>query len=581
MLKRSILCGWLGWCGVLAHADDTILSQTTHPLDPQIQRFMAHQQSTSSFQPTGLTRSNYLAIVYHQVRALQQHVRSDGDLIDPVDKKNQFAPPCYAHSVATLVASGYTKDLGLLESGMKAMDFSVQSLQKGSKAFKDGHPDFYIYPVMLAFEQFEKCVPSERLEQWRIMLRKIDPKTTYATYGKQHNNWSFVHTAGEYLRSLRGFTNQTYVAHLLAIQRFHMTSEGLYLEHGAPFAYDAFSRYFLTGMLQRGYQDDFYRDACWKGAWTSLLVQSPFGEMPTGYRSAQHVWNEAELATVYEIYAAAYAKAGKKAEAGAFKRGAHLALASISQWIRPDGSGYIVKNRFPVEVRHGYEAYSVHANYNLLACSMLCAAWLYADDSIAEMPAPADVGGAILKIPAFNMVVAHAGGTYLQYMTCGNKIYNPTGIIRVHLRDGHPQLGYSDGRFNDSSLCTNQVEVLQETFEQIVFKAGDETLTINREGVTIDSPSTNQVAFPMLVFNGREKTDVQITNNIVNLMLEGKGVQVEILRPSAACWKRSGETVKHHNGDIERVTATTEQKGVTVVIRALRPSPRTSLTPCP
>ncbi len=569
MLRKSILCAGLV-CGALAHAEETLLSQATHPFDPQIQRFMAHQESAFSFQPTGLTRSNYLAIVYHQVRALQQHVRPDGDLIDPVDKKNQFAPPCYAHSVATLVASGYTKDPTLLESGMKAMDFSVQSLQKGAKAFKDRHPDFYTYPVMLAFEQFEKCAPQARLEQWRSLLGKIDPKATYATYGGKDNNWTLVHTAGEYLRSLRGFTNQTYVAHILAIQRFHMTPEGLYLEHGAPFAYDAFSRYFLTGMLQRGYRDDFYRDACWKGAWTSLLMQSPFGELPTGYRSAQHIWNEAELAKVYEIYAAAYAKAGKKAEAGAFKRGAHLALASVGQWIRPDGSGFIVKNRFPVEARYGYEGYSVHANYNLLACSMLCAAWLYADESIAEMPAPADVGGYILQIPAFNMVVAHAGGTYLQYMTCGNKTYNPTGIIRVHLRDGHPQLGYSDGRFKDSPLSAKPVEVLQDTFEQVAFKAGDETLTVNREGVTVEAPATNRVAFPMLVFNGREKTDIQITNNIVNLMLEGKGVQVEITRPREASWKRSGETVKHRNGDIERATATTEQNGINYVIRALR-----------
>ncbi|MEI7947421.1 MAG: hypothetical protein WCJ02_12025 [bacterium] len=568
MLRGSVVVAWLV-CGALAHADDTLLSHATHPFETQIQRFMAHQQSATSFQPTGLTRSNYLAIVYRQVCALQQHVRTDGDLIDPVDKKNQFAPPCYAHSVATLVASGYTKDPALLESGMKAMDFSVQSLQKGAKAFKDRHPDFYTYPVMLAFEQFEKCAPQARLEQWRTLLGKIDPKATYATYGGKDSNWTLVHTAGEYLRSLRGFTKQTYVAHILAIQRFHMTPEGLYLEHGAPFAYDAFSRYFLTGMLQRGYQDDFYRDACWKGAWTSLLMQSPFGELPTGYRSAQHIWNEAELAKVYEIYAAAYAKAGKKAEAGAFKRGAHLALASIGQWIRPDGSGYIVKNRFPTEARHGYEGYSVHANYNLLACSMLCAAWLMADDSIAEMPAPADVGGYILKIPAFNMVVAHAGGTYLQYMTCGNKTYNPTGIIRVHLRDGHPQLGYSDGRFKDSSLSANQVEILQDTFEQVTFKAGDEMLTVNRDGVTVENPSMNRVAFPMLVFNGREKTDIQITSNIVNLKLEGKGVQVEITRPREASWKRSGEAVKHRNGDVERVTATTEQNGITYIIRAL------------
>ena len=58
--------------------------------------------------------------------------------------------------------------------------------------------------------------------------------------------------------------------------------------------------------------------------------------------------------------------------------------------------------------------------------------------------------------------------------------------------------------------------------------------------------------------------------NIVNLMLEGKGVQVEITRPREASWKRSGEVIKHRNGDIERATATTEKNGITYVIRALR-----------
>jgi hypothetical protein len=48
---------------------------------------------------------------------------------------------------------------------------------------------------------------------------------------------------------------------------------------------------------------------------------------------------------IFESYASAYAKAGRMGAAGAFKRAAHLSLLSIKNWIRPDGSGYIVKNR--------------------------------------------------------------------------------------------------------------------------------------------------------------------------------------------------------------------------------------------
>jgi hypothetical protein len=72
-------------------------------------------------------------------------------------------------------------------------------------------------------------------------------------------------------------------------------------------------------MLHRGYRSfaySTYRDLMWRGAWTSLFMQSPFGELPAGYRSSQHIWNEAQQAVVFEIYANHYARAGRAAEAG-------------------------------------------------------------------------------------------------------------------------------------------------------------------------------------------------------------------------------------------------------------------------
>ncbi|MCX7007744.1 MAG: hypothetical protein NTY53_10940 [Kiritimatiellaeota bacterium] len=530
----------------------TLLSTAEHPLQPQLDRFFANQKSAVGFQPTGLKRAAYLKLVDGEVRALRKYQKPDGDLPDPVDGRSQFGPPCYAHSVATLAASGFNTDPQLLESGMRAMDFSVACLAQGMSAFRDKHPDFYTYPVMLALEQFEKVAPKERLAAWRKQLAAINPAKTYAAYNKGDNNWTLVHTAGEFLRSLHGLTDCAYVGRALEIQRPHMTSQGLYLEHGAPLAYDAFSRYFLTGMLQRGYRDDFYRDACWKGAWTSLLIQSPFGELPTGYRSAQHLWNEAELAKVYEIYAAQYAQAGRLAEAGTFKRGARLALASMQQWLRADGSGYIVKNRYPIEARHGYEGYSVHVNYNLLACSMLCAAWQNADDAIEEKPAPADVGGFVVHLPDFNMIVANAGGNYVQYMTRGNGKYNPSGLVRVHLRGGHPQLGYSDGILRAAPPATNRVEVLEESPTQVRFRCG-ETVTINAEGATVATSAP--IRFPMLVFDGREETRVTLAGPMLRLDLAGRAVQVALIAPATATWQRTGQRLKQRNGLVEEAFA--------------------------
>ena len=532
----------------------SLLSVAEHPLQPQIGRFLESQKSAPGFQPTGLERADYLRIVDGQIRALRKYQKPDGDIPDPVDGRTQFGPPCYAHSVATLAASGFDVDPQLLESGMRAMDFSVDCLAKGLSAFRDKHPDFYTYPAMLAFEQFGKVAPQARLAAWRKQLAAVNPAATYTAYGGAGNNWTLVNTGGEYLRSLAGLTDMAYVERALYIQRPHMTPLGQYLESGAPFAYDAFSRYFLTGMLQRGCRDAFYRDACWKGAWTSLMIQSPFGELPTGYRSAQHIWNEAELAQVYEAYAAQYAKAGRVAEAGAFKRGARLALTSIRQWIRPDGSGYIVKNRYPVEARHGYEAYSVHVNYNLLACSMLCDAWQCADEGIEERPCPADVGGFVIQIPEFNMVVANAGGSYVQYMTRGNGKYNPAGLIRVHLRGGHPQLGYSDGIMPDTLETTNRLEVLEESLSQVRFRCG-ETVTLSAEGVTVSAEAATRIRFPALVFDGQEETQVTLAGNVLQMRSAGRGMQVVISEPATAVWQRTGKRLSQRNGLVEPVVA--------------------------
>ena len=61
-------------------------------------------------------------------------------------------------------------------------------------------------------------------------------------------------------------------------------------------AYDHFPRHFLAAMLERGYKGKFQSELTElleRATWTSLLMQSPLGELPTGGRSAQHQWNEA------------------------------------------------------------------------------------------------------------------------------------------------------------------------------------------------------------------------------------------------------------------------------------------------
>ena len=80
--------------------------------------------------------------------------------------------------------------------------------------------------------------------------------------------------------------------------------------HDKPLYSDSLYGAPVLAMLHKATGDQQYLDILWRGAWTSLFMQSPFGELPTGYRNSHHIWNEAEQAVIFEIYASAYAKSG-------------------------------------------------------------------------------------------------------------------------------------------------------------------------------------------------------------------------------------------------------------------------------
>jgi rhamnogalacturonyl hydrolase YesR len=602
----------------------TPLTAREHPLYDQINRFLANQggKSGETITPTGLTKKDYLELIAGQVKVMQKYQDADGRIIDPVEGIEKFyATPCYAHSVAVLAQANYPIDPALVESGMKALDASLSDLASNQAA--ENHGGFYTAPIVAAYEAFDGIAPEERKAAWSKDLQRINPKTAYKKYREpipidQHkkfyrayrdeptSNWNLVHTAGEFARTRHGYGDPWYVDYTLTMRTQYFTPFGMYLDGGEPLAYDLFPRYFLTGILQRGY-DSFlhttYRDFLWRGAMTSLFIQSPFGELPTGYRSSHHIWNEAQQVTVFEIYASAYAEAGMALEAGIFKRAARLSLASIRNWIRPDGSGYVVKNRYPIEAKHGYEKYTAHTCYNLTATSMLAQAYQVANDDIEEQPCPAEVGGFAFETPAFHKVYANAGGNYLQYDTSGDQNYNPTGILRIHLKDGHPQLGPSDGvapkfsgqdvhlavgpswRVNgewqtlaESQDALHKVLVLEETPERVrlrVFYDGvAQSITIDSSGVMVedkiykDGVEALRVDYPMLVFDGREETSITMNENSVRMGLAGKSVTFSLFLPEDVTLQRSGRQLNHPNGKVEAVFAETPRRRLVYRITA-------------
>ncbi len=565
-----------------------------HPLADRINAFLTNQAAGGDFSATGLNRNDYLRVIEGQVRAMRPYQNVAGRIIDPVEKAEKyFSTPCFAHAVAVLAASGHPQDADLIECGMKALDAATADMATATAA--GNHGDFFTWPVMFAYQLFQRHASAERRAIWERNLRAVEPKKLYRASQGKGNNWGVVNLAGEFLRQRVGFASLDYVESSLAVQVPNLTDLGMYNEAGNPTPYDHFSRYYLAGMLQQGYPGAYRTqlgDSLWRAAWVSLFMQSPDGEMPTGFRSSQHIWNEAEQCVTFEIYAKAYGKAGRAAEAGAFKRAAHLSLQSVLSWLRPDGSGYIVKNRYPIEAKHGYETYSAHTCYNLLACSMLAQAWQFADDAVVEQPAPADIGGFVVPIiEPFHKIFANAGGTYVEYDTCGDHKYNPTGLLRIHVKGGHPQLGPSDAcatlfsgpgvnvatgpawqeadgtwrSLAELSPPAPKVEILEQQPACVRFRVTydritTQTILVEPTGVTItdelSAPGDRmQITWPMLIDDGAGQTQVEMAGNSISLRLRGRGIRFTMIEPAGVTLTRAGKSLGHRNGIVEIATA--------------------------
>lgn len=425
-----------------------------HPYGDRIISFLKNQTKCIGFTATGFDNKEYLVQIERQVRAFYPYQNKEtGAIIDPVYKIEwQYSTPCYALSVGLLNKTGFIKDAILLKSGIRALDCSIAEMNENRCAHH--HGEFFIQPIMLALDLYKGYVSEAQMTVWKEKIAEVDPYLLYKDNLQKKKfcyNHNVVALAGEYIRMKENIAiDRNFLEIHFEHQKQYMSANGLYIDSktNPPMVYDEFTRQFMTSILVEGYDGackDFYSRKLLDGAWTSIFMQSPYGEVPTGGRSAQHIWNEAAAAVTYEIYASQYASQGKMKEAGAFKRAAHLSLKSISRWKREDGSGFIVKNRFPIETMHGYERYSAQSQYNLLACWLMSVAYLYADDSIEELPSPADVGGYIIPMQdVFHKLFANVGGNYIEYELSGDPRYNATGLIRIHLKNSNPQLGPTD-----------------------------------------------------------------------------------------------------------------------------------------
>ena len=421
---------------------------TGFPLESAVTGFRAAAAGARGLVPTGIMRDAYLHLIDGIVRFFVSAQDARGAIIDPYEQKErQYSTPAFALAGATLCAA--KPDPALLAAVVKAMQASCADLADGKAA--DGHADFFTVLLMHADRILAPLAGEAASAAWRRDLGRIVPEQIYRRQptDKAINNWNLVAVAGEWMRTRAGLgVSESWIEASLERQMPLFTDCGMYRDPNDPMAYDHFARLWALDLMDEAYhgaQAAALETILERGAWASLLMQSPWGELPCGGRSAHHQWNEAEQAVTYESFARRFMARGDRLAARACKRAAHLATSSIRRWIRPSGELWVVKNRMDPRRRHGYESYSFHSQYNLLTAAMLAIAWARADDTIAEGPCPGDTGGFVVTLqPAFHKVVANAGGTYVEIDTGADAHYNPTGLLRVHHRDVPPET-LSDG----------------------------------------------------------------------------------------------------------------------------------------
>lgn len=571
---------------------------------PLVARFLAAAgEGIGGGEATGLTRADYLRLIDGIVGFFEAHQDSRGAIIDPYERKErQYSTPAFALAAAALCVSG--RRPAVLPAALKAMSSACADLADGRAA--DRHPDFFTVLLVHADVLLRRLAPPATAAAWQADLARVVPEQIYVNQpgsGAAPHNWNLVAAAGEGLRAREGYgRSQAWVDASVALQLEWFTPAGMYRDPNDPLAYDHFARLWALDLLQEGCagrHEARLSDLLERGAWASLFMQSPHGELPCGGRSAHHQWNEAEQAVTFETFARRFHERGDTAAAAAFKRGARRALGSIARWVRPSGELWIVKNRLDPRLRHGYESYSFHSQYNLLTAAMLALAWLRADDQIGEGLVPTEAAGFAFGVqPGFHKVFAAAAGYHVEIETSADLHYNPTGLFRVHHRGFPPEIlsdgvttecayhvptrptrtlalgpewqdaggqwvGLAAASGTDLEPADVRVEIQPEgSVVELRYRGrlpGGATsvrqkVRVSREGVETEHAVEGPVravrgVVPILVSDGETETAMRLDGAVAEVTRGGRRVQ--LTGRQAAAWSRAGVREPGRNGFLE------------------------------
>ena len=417
--------------------------------DPEkIVRRLLSKNAPAGWRPSGISRADYLDMMENIVRMAAEWQDERGAIIDPVLKREWAqTTPRFVSAGAVLLANGRIPDLK--EKILRSMDYACREFT--APDIRQRSSDFWMRELVTAYKALSPLVAPDRTERWKSDLSRVIPQRHYRYFyteeylQKRCSNWVVHSAAGELLREdaeIDGVPGtlwgKNFFETYMRWQSAHFNEYGMYLEPGHPITYDLTTRLQFAACFESGYSGPL-RDELLalldKGDFITLLELSPDGEVPFGGRSSQFYYQEAIVCALCEAAARKYKDKDPRL-AGAFKRQAHLSAAVIRRgFCRSDGKKFHIKNKFPPDTRHGCDEYGQFSVYSLLTSSILAVATNFADDSIAEAPAPSELGGFGFAITgSFEKAFLNANGGFLQFDLLADPKYDATGLGRVILK---------------------------------------------------------------------------------------------------------------------------------------------------
>ena len=348
--------------------------------------------------------------------------------------------PRLTANIGILLSHGKRQDLK--DIFIQMMDFCCQQIPKVKAA-----NDFSVKEIIFCLEELEnsKVIPAEKMQEWKNLLKTINPYTCYNVYARDTEhivyNWAAFTMVSEFMRQKMGLADS--YADFIDLQAYsqlrHLDENKMYRDPGEPAVYDFVTRGLFAILLHEGYQGKYkqvWQDALDSSALLTLDLQSVTGEMPFGGRSNQFLHNESHLAIMMEYYARRFAAKGDMKTAGEFRARAIRALENISGWLKKIPILHI-KNRFPLYTKYGCEDYAYFDKYMITAASFLYVAYRICDDSIPAGEINDNMGRSWKTSDKFHQLFLHAGEYTVQYDYNANYHYDCSGLGRL-LKKGAP-----------------------------------------------------------------------------------------------------------------------------------------------